>query len=54
MTTLRHPNIEPAVEIEVEDDHVPAYLATGWLLAEPLTPNHPDSDASGDESDSEE
>lgn len=58
MRTLRHPFITPAVEVEVEDDRVPAYLATGWLLTdlpEPVEPSTtPDPQPTGEDHNSEE
>lgn len=34
MTALRHPYIEPALVIEVEDDRVPEFTEAGWLPQE--------------------
>lgn len=51
MTALRHPNIEPALVIEVDDDRVPEFTEAGWLLSE-STPSIPDP-ATGPDSDEE-
>lgn len=41
MTTLRHPHIEPPLHIDVDDDHVAAHVAAGWLPLEPSTDPEP-------------
>lgn len=47
MISLRHPNIDPPLVIDVEDERVPGYVAAGWLPHEADTPT--DLDAPGDE-----
>ena len=44
MTVLRHPHIEPVLEVDVADDRVAAHLAAGWLpvAAESATPPEAD------------
>lgn len=40
MTLLRHPNILPVTEVEVDAERVAAYLAAGWL---PVADEAPES-----------
>lgn len=59
MTTLTHPHVDPPLEIEVEDDRVPAHLEAGWLLAEESsiptpTPTAPEAPAEDDEEETPE
>jgi hypothetical protein len=52
VTALRHPNIVPPLVIEVEDEHVPAYVGAGWL-PEPTT-HTPEPHGTDDNSPEEE
>lgn len=54
MTALRHPYIEPALVIEVEDVRVPEFTEAGWLTHEPTDNPDPDGDAEGPDSPEEE
>jgi hypothetical protein len=43
VTVLRHPHIEPVLEVDVADDRVAAHLAAGWLpVADSATPPEAD------------
>lgn len=52
-TTLRHPHVDPPLEIEVEPDAVAAHLRAGWLPAEADEPPTPDSEPTGEDHEEE-
>lgn len=52
MTTLRHPNIHPPLEIEVADEAVEAHLLSGWVHPEPEST--PDTEPTGEDHEQEQ